>query len=122
MLANDPVTIFGDGSVERDYVYVSDITKAFAIAATAGKYGIYNIGSGVGVSVNEICNGLKRITRTASTITNGPPRPGDISRIYLSVEKAKRELAWQPTVSLDNGLQMTADSFAGGPDEPKGTG
>jgi UDP-glucose 4-epimerase len=121
MLANDPVTIFGDGSIERDYAYVSDITEAFATAATAGKSGIYTIGTGIGVSVNEICGGLKQITRTISAITNGPPRPGDISRIYLSAEKAKRELAWEPTVSLEDGLLMTANSFAGGSGVQRGT-
>jgi UDP-glucose 4-epimerase len=111
MLRGEQVIINGSGEQERDFVYVGDCVRANLLALDRGDGEIYNIGCGQGTSVNEIYARLKKITGYALEAKYGPPKPGETFRIYLDASKAERELGWQPTVSLDEGLRRTVDFF-----------
>ena len=111
MLAGEPIKIFGDGTDERDYVYVADIVDALVRASNSPGTGPYNVGSGVGTSVNEIASTLAGLTGYIREPKPFPPRPGDLRRISLDASLAKKELGWSPTTSLNDGLRQTVQWF-----------
>jgi len=112
MLKNQQVIINGDGEQTRDYVYVGDCAAANLMVSTnSSASGIYNLGSGVGTSVNQIFDGLKAITDYPLQPIYGPPKLGETRHIYLSADKAHQELGWKPMVDLSQGLKKTVDYF-----------
>mgnify|MGYP001225653716 FL=1 len=112
MLNSKPVTINGDGKQQRDFVFVKDIARANLMGSSKKDgSGIYNLGSGIATDVNQIFNELKSITQYPLEALHGPAKLGETSKIYLTGDKAKLELGWEPTVSLHDGLQATVDYF-----------
>ena len=111
MLAGEPIKIFGDGTDERDYVYVEDVVDALISASDNPGTGPYNVGSGIGTSVNEIESTLAELTGYSRAPEHFPPRPGDLRRISLDASLAKKELGWSPTTSLNDGLHQTVEWF-----------
>jgi UDP-glucose 4-epimerase len=113
MLAGEPVTIFGGGEQERDFIYVADCARANLLAAAPGPAasGIFNVGSGVGTSVNLLFSMLQNIVRYSHRPQLGPPRPGETFKIFLDSRRAQARLGWQPTVSLEAGLSRTVAYF-----------
>lgn len=111
MLAGDPVTIFGSGEQERDFVHVSDCAAANLLAINKEKDGIYNLGSGIGTSVNEIFNELKDIIGYQADPHYAPPRLGETFKIYLTADRARKELGWEQKMNLTQGLEDTVDYF-----------
>jgi UDP-glucose 4-epimerase len=111
MLAGEQAVINGSGEQERDFVYVGDIAQANLLAVSTGDSGIFNIGTGVGTSINEIFARLKAITGYTLPDVHGPPKAGEAFKVYLKADHARRELGWQPTVELDAGLRLTVDYF-----------
>jgi UDP-glucose 4-epimerase len=111
MLKNQPISIFGDGQQERDFVYVGDCARANLLVAANGASGIYNIGCGVGTSINQIFDGLKQITQYSQPAKYEPAKTGETYKIYLNADKAKKELKWERTLTLDEGLRSTVEYF-----------
>jgi UDP-glucose 4-epimerase len=112
MLADKPVVINGDGEQQRDFVYVGDCARANLLALTKEhEAGLYNLGSGVGTTVNEIFKCLAEITAYGRAPAYGPAKLGETSKIYLDGTKAGRQLGWQPEVSLEQGLRETVQYF-----------
>jgi UDP-glucose 4-epimerase len=112
MLKRRPVTIFGDGEQLRDYVFVADCARANLLAAAPGSpSGIFNLGSAIGTSVNQLFAALKHITAYPLDAAYAPARPGEIFKIYLDARLAQRELGWTPSLTLTEGLQQTVDYF-----------
>jgi UDP-glucose 4-epimerase len=110
MLQGRRPTINGSGEQQRDFVYVSDIARANLLALDRGE-GIYNIGAGVPTDINTIFTELKAAIGYSGKAYYGPPKQGEVFRIYLDASKAKRELGWEPTVSLSEGLARTVEFF-----------
>lgn len=111
MLHNKPVTINGTGEQVRDYVFVSDCARANLISLKVGSGGVYNLGAGIGTTVNQIFNQLKAITGYPLEPAYGPPKAGETLNIYLDSTHAKDELDWEPTVGLEDGLSSTLEYF-----------
>ena len=112
MLAGEQVTINGDGEQTRDFVYVGDCAYANYLAVTVEhKSGIYNLGWGRPTSINEIFKVLTRITEYTLPVQYGPAKVGETSHIYLDATKARQELNWLPTLSLEEGLKKTVAYF-----------
>lgn len=110
MLSGGQAVIDGDGEQQRDFVYVADCARANLLALSrAQARGIYNLGSGRGTTVNEIAAALEKITGCKRRRVHGAERLAETRRIYLSAEKARRELDWEPTVSLEEGLRRTVE-------------
>jgi len=104
-----PVTVYGDGRQVRDILYVSDLVRAFELAAakidrTAGQ--IYNIGGGPGrtISLLELVERLGRLTGHQFLLTYQATRPGDQPFYVSGIDKASREFGWQPAVSVEEGV------------------
>jgi UDP-glucose 4-epimerase len=111
MLHNKPVTINGTGEQVRDYVFVSDCARANLICLQGGSGGVYNLGAGIGTTVNQIFEQLKAITDYPLKPAYGPPKAGETFKIYLDSAHAKDELDWEPTVGLEDGLSSTVEYF-----------
>jgi UDP-glucose 4-epimerase len=110
MLRGDQVTINGDGEQERDFVFVKDCAQANLLALKTNKPNtIYNIGCGQGTTVNEIFTALKGITGYTGEPAYGPAKMGETRRIFLSAEKARRDLGWMPAVIFEDGLRQTVE-------------
>jgi UDP-glucose 4-epimerase len=109
MLHNKPVMINGNGEQERDFVYVTDCARANLMLLSEGSGQVYNLGYGVGTSINEIFAKLKEITGYKMEAKYGPGKAGETFRIYLDANKARKELGWQPTVGLREGLILTTE-------------
>lgn len=105
MRNNENCILYGYGEPIRDYVYVGDIAEANVIALTKGSYGVYNLGTGVGTTVKEVFKILKELTNYKKGPELKPLRTGELEKIYLDCKKAKKELGWEPKVSLREGLR-----------------
>jgi UDP-glucose 4-epimerase len=114
MRASQPTQIFGDGLQTRDFVYVADVVNA-VLAAAEGGPDVYNVGTGVETSVVDLHALCCRVTGSDEEPEFEPPRPGDARRSVIDPSLAARELGWRPQHSLDQGLEATWRSLAGGP-------
>jgi UDP-glucose 4-epimerase len=103
MLRGEGVLINGSGEQTRDFVYVKDCAWANVLALENGSGQIYNLGTGVETSVNQIFALLKEIIGYPREPRYGPAMVGETFRIYLDATKAQRELGWRPTVTLEEG-------------------
>ena len=106
-------TIFGDGSVTRDFTFVEDVTALLLKAAVApGVSGrVYNAGNGSRYSLNEVWDKLQEIAGVNIAANYGPPRPGDISDSQADTTAAVRDLKHNPAFSLEQGLRLTLDWY-----------
>ena len=114
MLQGRPITIYGTGEQERDFVFVRDVAEASVAALEMGGGDAYNIGTGAGTSINHIYTLLKQGAAYAGEAAYGPDRPGDVFKIYLDVAKAREGLGWAPRYSLEDGLRETLQWFRDG--------
>lgn len=111
MLNGETPTINGKGDRERDFCYVGDVAQANVLSLTQGDNQIYNIGSGIGTNINTVYEILQEATHFNQPANYGPDKPGEVYKIYLDASKAKRELGWEPTVALPEGIHRTVDSL-----------
>lgn len=111
MLKGEPIEIFGDGKQTRDYVYVADVVAANLAALEFAESGVFNIATGIETSVNEIYEKLAKLLSYTAPSTNAPAVKGEILRSALDASRAKKELGWEPKVSLDEGLVKTGEFF-----------
>lgn len=105
-----PIEIWGDGSVTRDYIHVSDVAEAFirAVGYSAGE-GCFNISSGTGTSLNQLIDILEEVLGKPIERRHLPGRSFDVPASVLSNDLARRELQWAPSIGLPEGMARTAD-------------
>lgn len=98
--------IFGDGTQERDYVFVGDVVSALMAAAEV-EGGIFNVGTGRATSVLELYDLCRKAAGSELEAQLAPARPGELQRSVLDISKAADELGWRPETSLEEGLRQT---------------
>jgi UDP-glucose 4-epimerase len=108
MLESKPITVWGDGSSVRDFVSVRDVAKCFLLALKSDAAGIFNVGSGIGTSVDELVGLLSSIQHVEPVIVREPPRNCDVPAIVLDCRKAKAIYGWEPRITLREGLAELA--------------
>lgn len=111
MLNGERPTIFGLGDKTRDYVYVSDVIQANILALERGKNAIYNIGTGIETSDQQIFDTIAEVLGYKGDPIYAPYRKGEIYRICLDRRKAQEDLGWSPRVSLKEGIAETAEYY-----------
>ncbi len=104
-LAHEPLSVNGDGSTVRDYIYIDDAVS-FLVEAIENQawMGIYNLGSGVGTSLNEVIAAVDSALGYSSEVVHRPANAHEVSRIVLNTEKA-RALGWEPRHTLPEGIR-----------------
>ncbi|HOT05997.1 MAG: UDP-galactose-4-epimerase [Methanosaeta sp. PtaB.Bin039] len=110
-LRNRTPVIYGDGEQTRDFVYVEDVVAANLLAARWKAPGLYNVASGISTSINELLRIVENVTGRALSPLRQPARPGDVRHSAANISKILR-MGWEPEVSLERGLQKTAEQLA----------
>lgn len=104
---NEPIEIWGDGSVVRDYLYVDDLARLCVTAADSGKVGVYNGGSGQGTSLREIIEHIEQATGRPLNPVFKPARPVDVPRSVLDMSLVMDEFDWRWKTGLPEGIQKS---------------
>ena len=106
-LRGEPVEIWGDGSVVRDYIYIDDLVDMIMKAASGGVTGTFNAGSGRGYSLREVCDAIRRVSGVPLQILYRESRGFDVRRVVLDITAAREAFGWAPATGLDYGLELT---------------
>ena len=109
LLRGREVTVFGDGTATRDYVYVDDVVDAFmrAAAAPLSVTGTFNIGTGSQTTVDEVYRVISDALGVSTPALYAPARTGEIHAISLDASRARRELSWCPSIDFAEGVSRT---------------
>jgi UDP-glucose-4-epimerase GalE len=99
-ISGEPVTVYGDGSNIRDYVHVDDLARAHVLALETP--GVFNLGSGAGLTVLELIDIVRWVTGRKIDVVFKPARPGDPKVLVADISKARRILGWAPKHSLED--------------------
>ena len=109
-LRGEPIQIWGNGEVVRDYVYAGDVAEAFIKAARyPGAYRVFNIGAGRGCSLNELLSRLEALLGRTIKRDYLPGRRFDAPANVLDIGLARTELEWTPHTPLETGITRTAE-------------
>lgn len=108
LLRGQLVTINGTGRQTRDYVYVGDVAAANLAGLSTASVGMWNVGTGKEIDVNTLYAMIARSIGVRGIAKHGPAKAGEQKRSAVHVSKIKKELRWKPSVSLEQGLQLTA--------------
>lgn len=109
-IRGQPINIWGDGSVTRDYIYIDDVAEAFAKAVIYnGPKNIFNISLGLGVNLNELIALIEETLGHSIEKHYLPARNFDVSISVLSNDLALQEMGWTPKFSLREGIKITAE-------------
>ena len=103
-----PIQVWGDGSIVRDYIYIDDVTDAIErllVRPWGGGHWLYNLGSGKGYSLNEILGVIRAVCRLKPMVQYLPPRLIDVPAIVLDASRLQRELGWRASVTLREGIE-----------------
>lgn len=111
ILNNKPLTVFGDGSFTRDFIYVDDIVAANIHALTCSP-GVYNIGTGKSLSIGETAAKIAELTTPSAVIEYTDARDGDIAHSYADISRICAT-GWKPEVSFDTALKKTWEFYSG---------
>jgi len=116
VLLNEPLTVHGDGSAARDWVYVEDVAQAIGAALHADlnqlRGEVLNVGTGIAVSVLELAKKILKIMgKSESMLTYIPERPGQVDKHISSTDKTQKLIGWKAATKLDQGLEKTIDWY-----------
>ena len=113
MLRDEPLTVFGDGTSSRDYIYVDDVVQGIlaAIRYDRSPFEIINLGSRRAVSLNELVHALETATGKTARIDRQDVPAGEALHTLADIAKAERLLGFVPATALDAGLQRFRDWF-----------
>jgi nucleoside-diphosphate-sugar epimerase len=105
-MRDEPTTVFGDGRQTRDFTFVSDAVGATIAASTRGTPGaVYNIGGGSRVELLDVFELIGRISGRRLRLETIEPQPGDMRDTYADTTRARQDLGFVPSVTLEQGLE-----------------
>jgi len=112
ILTGDAITIMGDGSAIRDFIYIDDVINAcHLLAGTDVSEVVFNIGSGSGISINDVINHFHNYTKQPLKINYVGERKNDILASILDIRKAKKILGFKTNIAFDAGLKLTLSLY-----------
>ena len=104
---NDSLTIYGDGENKKDYIFVEDLVKYVYSLFSKSKTGIYNVGSGNGVSINDIIGIIQEITQENCKIEFVESKNYDVKDFALDISKVKNETEKDYNTDIKKGIEKT---------------
>lgn len=109
-LCNDKITIFGDGTIVRDYIYIDDVVNAICnISSEKAKHKLYNVGSGTGTDIITLTETISKVLNCDLDIEFQSGRKVDVPENYLDVSRYETEFGTAATIPLKKGINLTAD-------------
>ncbi len=103
--AGEPIPVFGDGSMQRDFTYIDDIIDGVLKAVDrCDGYRIYNLGESQPVALCDLIAAIEKALGKKAVIQRLPLQPGDVTRTFADVSAARRDLGYDPNTDLDTGL------------------
>jgi UDP-glucose 4-epimerase len=110
VLRGEPVEIWGDGSVVRDYIHIADVVDALLLSSEKTSHArVFNIGGGRGHSLNELLDAIEKATGCIANRIYLPGRTFDVPISVLCIERAKQSLGWTPQIDFEHGLRRFAE-------------
>jgi nucleoside-diphosphate-sugar epimerase len=103
-----PITVYGDGTMARDFTYVDDVARGTIAALRPLGYEIVNLGGEKPTTVNELIATVEGALGRKAERRFAPPHPADVPRTAACIDKARRLLGWEPRLSLDEGVARAA--------------
>lgn len=112
--AGRPITVFGDGSMRRDFTHVSDIVRGILAALDATPAGVraYNLGSGAPITLSELVAAMGRAAGKEPVVERAPVPLGDVDATFADISRARTELGWEPKIRIEDGLRTVVDWLA----------
>ena len=111
MLRGEPITINGDGTQTRDYVFVSDVARMSRLALECDATGPVNVGTARETDVNTLARTMLEVSGSRSEVRHGPAKGGEQRRSVVDIRRAADVFGWTPEVSLRDGLARTVEFF-----------
>lgn len=116
MAAGEEVPVFGDGTTERDYTYVDDVLQGIEGAVRyaldhPGGFDVFNLGESRTVPLAELLTLLSGEMGVEPRIRRLPAQPGDVTRTYASIERARSRLGYDPRTPIEEGIRRFVEWF-----------
>ena len=107
------ITVYGDGTQTRDFVYIDDLCNGIILALNQAKPGIYQLGSGKPTNINQLIQLMRSIIDNTHkfSVLYEPARPGEVVHTWTNITKATNNLGYKPTTKLSEGLKLTWEWF-----------
>jgi len=107
ILAGQPITLFGDGTMRRDFTHVDDIVRGVLAAVDHAPEGArpYNLGSGSPITLSDLLDAMASAAARAPIVERAPVPLGDVEATFADITRARTELGWSPTTALEDGLR-----------------
>ena len=111
-----PIPVFGDGTMRRDYTYIDDIIQGVraAIDYHRSKYEIFNLGESQTIELNELIGLLEHSLDTHAIIDRQPLQPGDVPVTFADISKSRELLGYNPTTKIADGIPKFVEWFRSG--------
>lgn len=106
-----PITVFGDGSQERDFTYVEDIARGTVAALRPLGYEIINLGSDKPVALMDVIRMLEQCMEKKAVIKHAPMHPSDVQATWADIHRAGELLGWRPQMTIEEGLRRTVEWY-----------
>ena len=115
LFAGEPIPVFGDGSMERDFTYIDDVVDGVVSALDhvlmTQTFDIVNLGESEPIRLSRLVSALERATGREATIDRRQVPPGDVDRTFADVSRARRLLGYEPRVGIEEGLRRFVDWY-----------
>lgn len=111
LLNKEQAIIFGNGRQTRDFIYVEDVVDATLAVLGPKIHGIYNVGTGLETSINDLFRVLVAHTESTCQVVHGQVKAGEQIRSVIDSSNLRQELSWEPNTMLSHGLKRTVEYF-----------
>ena len=111
MLHGEQAVVNGHGRQTRDFVFIEDVVEANLMAMGPHVEGVYNVGTGIETSINDLFRIVVELTKVESKEIHGPAKKGEQARSVIDSTKLHRDLGWEVRVDLREGLRRTVEFF-----------
>lgn len=113
ILKGEPLVVYGDGSQTRDFIYINDLCEGIRLAIKHKRGGVFQLGTGVPTSMNDLLKLIQELVgeRYSYSVRYEQFRRGEILHTHCDITKAKKELGFNPVVTLSDGLKETWEWF-----------
>lgn len=105
ILQGENIEVWGDGSVVRDFIHIHDVVQLFKLSLSGNASGVFNGGSGIGFSINELITAIGAECNVVPSVVYKQGRAIDVPRVVLDSRKACTTFGWMPKISMKEGLR-----------------